>query len=157
MSRKVAIRWFFIGLVPLLFVQLLIAKRYEEPYPAVMFPGFGQVPPAPWFPYPFERLVVYAHTPTDSMTLTLEELFAPFPELTQLPTLRSHLRRIADTLSATRDEEAEQELCLYLRDQARRQTGEDVQRLEFTFYQYRASREGDISYVGIARRKVLYF
>lgn len=157
MPYKTTVRWFFIGLVPVLFIQLLVAKLYEEPYPAVMFPGFGQVPPPVQYPYSFERMVLHAYTPTDSVPLLLEELFTPFPELTLLPPLRSRLRFIADTITPAQGKEAEQELLYYLRNQVRQQIGDQVQRIEVAFYRCTATQDGQVSLVDLIDRKVLYF
>ena len=157
MLSRTTIRWFFILLLPLLLGQLLIAKKYEEPYPAIMFPGFGQVPPTPWYPYSYERMMLYAYSATDSVALTLDELFAPFPETALFAPMRNQLRLIADTITPTRGEASEQELLHYVRQRVRQQLGEDVQRVAFAFYQYQADKDGRVRLVDVVDRKVLYF
>ena len=156
MPSRTIVRWFFILLVPLLFGQLLIAKIYEEPYPAVMFPGFGQVPPAPWYPYPYERMVLYAYTDHDSVAMTLDELFAPFPETALFAPMRNRLRSMADTITPTQGAEDERELLHYLRQRVHQQLGEEVERVVLAFYQYEADQEGRVTPVGVIDRKVLY-
>ena len=162
MTARTIIRLFFLALLPLLFIQLLVAKRYGEPYPAVMFPGFGQVMPADeLYPYRFERMRVYAHTATDTLPVTLKELFAPFPDAypedALLAPLRNRLRDVADQLSPTLGSPEERELLAYLRHQVRGQLGPNVVRLELAFYQYEAEPDGSVALVDIADRKVFYF
>ena len=72
-----------------------------------MFPGFGQVLSAPRPPYSYERLVLYAYTVTDSVTLLLGNLFGPFPETTLLAPMRNRLRFIAATIASARGDEPE--------------------------------------------------
>lgn len=157
MLTRTTIRWFFVLLVPLLFIQLLVAKKYEEPYPAIMFPGFGQVPPAPWYPYSYERMLLYAYTATDSVALVLDELFAPFPETALFAPMRSRLRFITDTITPTRGTLPERELLAYLHQRVSDQVGEEVQRVELAYYQYQADQEGQVTLVDIIDRKTLYF
>ena len=157
MLRKNTIRLFFFMLLPLLFVQLLVAKRYGEPYPAIMFPGFGKVLPNELYPYRYERLKVHAYTATDTIPLTLDELFAPFPETALFAPMRSKLRFITETLTPATGNEQERELLRYLQHRTRTLLGHEVQRLELAFYQYEAEQDGRVRLAGISDRKTLQF
>ena len=159
---KMKIRLLFLGVLLLVFAQVLIAKRDEEPYPAVVFPGFGQViPAADLYPYQYDRLVIHAYTATDTLAVDLKKLLAPFPEAypedALLAPIRKKLRNITDHLSPDQGSPEERELVGYLRQQTHRQLGEDVQRLEIAVYQYRAESDGRVTLVDVANRKRLDF
>lgn len=161
MSRT-TVRLLFLAVLPLLFVQFLIAKLYEEPYPAIMFPGFGQVIPVDsLYPYHYERLRIYAHTATDTVRMTLPELFAPFPstypEDALFAPIRTTLKSIPEQLTPTAHNSQERELVRYLSRQVRQQLGPDVQQLTLTYYQYRADANGQVSQIGITDQKTLHF
>ena len=156
------IRLLFLGALFLVFAQVLLAKWDEEPYPAVVFPGFGQViPAAELYPYSYDRLVLHAHTTTDTLAVDLKALLAPFPEAypedALLAPIRKKLRNISDRLSPHQGSPEERELLHYLRQQTRQQLGEDVRRLEIALYRYRAESNGRVSLVDITDRKRLDF
>ena len=159
---KTYIRWLFLGVLLLLMAQVLIAKWDEEPYPAVMFPGFGQVIPVDQlYPYQYERLVLRAHTPTDTLPISLKALLAPFPEAypedALLAPIRTKLRNLADPSSPLRDTPEDQALSDYLRQQTRQQLGDTVQRLELTVCRYRAEPDGRVALVDVTHRRTWEF
>lgn len=154
-DQKSLTRLAFMGVFVTLLFQFFVAKYYEEPYPAVVLPGFGQVPDIS-YPYPYERLHLYAYTPNDSVELTLDEVFDPFPEVALFAPMRVRLKAMADTLTATTGNPQEQELLHYVRKRINQRLREEVQRLDLVFYQYQAEADGKIHLMD-THRKILYF
>lgn len=150
-------RLVFVGLLLGLFAQFFVAKILEEPYPAIMFPGFGQVPPAQPFPYPHERLHCWAYSLTDSVALTLDDLFAPFPETALYIPMRRKLKKISAIITPTTGTKEERALLLYLQERADPLVQGSVQRLDLAFYQYHAERNGAVRLVAITDQKRFVF
>ena len=157
MHRRSIYRLVFVGLVIGLFAQFFIAKLLEEPYPAIVFPGFGEVPPADKYPYPFERLRWRAYSSTDSITLTLEDLFSPFPEEALYIPMRRRLKKINQIITPTTGTAQEKELLRFLQKRAEALLRDKARRLELAFYQYQADRDGETRLVAITHRKQFIF
>jgi hypothetical protein len=150
-------RYAFFVLLLGLCAQFFVAKLLEEPYPSLVFPGFGKVPPADPFPYPYERLRWWAYSPTDSVALTIDELFAPFPEKALYIPIRKKLKTISPTITPTIGNAQERALLHYLQERVAPVLGGKVQRLELAFYQYRANRNGDVQLAAVTHRKRFIF
>lgn len=157
MSRQSIYRLAFVGVLLGLIAQFFVAKKLEEPYPAIMFPGFGKVLPANNYPYPYERLRCYAYSSTDSIALTLNDLFSPFPEEALYIPMRRKLKKISQTITSTSGTAQERELLEYLRERTDALLGGEAQRLELAFYQYHAERDGKVRLVAITDRKRFIF
>ena len=155
MSRDYRLSLAFLGVMAALLLQFFIAKKYDEPYPSIVFPGFGQVY-TNLYPYNYERLHLYAYTGQDSVELTMDDVFAPFTEDALFAPMRVRLKSIPDTLTLRNGGAQEQELLRYLQQRVDTLLGEKSQRLALVFYAYQDRVNGERHLLG-ATRKILYF
>ena len=155
MSREYRLSLAFLGVMAALLLQFLVAKKYDEPYPSIVFPGFGKVY-TDLYPYDYERLHLYAHTAHDSVELTMEEVFAPFTEVALFAPMRVRLKSIPDTLTMRNGSAQEQELLRYLQQRMDTLLEEKAQRLALVFYEYQDNNNGERRLLGNTR-KILYF
>ncbi len=145
MSRQAIIRWWFIGLLPLLAVQFYFARRVSEPYPAIIFPGFTSVPVHQGYPYDYEHLRVIGYVGPDSVLLTLDDLLAPVPYKAKVfyPNV---LERIKEALSSSPTQALgpnELALARHFRQNLYRATNREFDRVELRWYQNRATSPRD--------------
>ena len=153
MSRQNILNSIFVGVIAGLLLQFFVAKKYEEPYPAIVFPGFGQVYDD-LYPYDFERLRLYAYTTRDSVELTMNEVFAPFTEDALFAPMRVRLKSLPDTLTLRNGAPPEQELLHYLQQRTNALVGEPVQRLALVFHEYQATNGTQARLVSEYRKRI---
>ena len=137
MSRQAIIRWWFIGLLPLLAVQFYFARRVSEPYPAIIFPGFTKVPVHQSYPYDYEYLQVVGHTGTDSVLLTLNDVLAPVPYKAKVfyPTMVDKVKELTSSPS----DSPRRALAQYIQKNLKNTTNRTFERITLRWYQNRAA------------------
>ncbi len=142
MSRQAIIRWWFIGLLPLLAVQFYFARRVSEPYPAIIFPGFTKVPVHQSYPYDYEYLQVVGHTGTDSVLLTLNDVLAPVPYKAKVfyPTMADKMKELISASDSSR----RQVLAQHIGQNLNNTTNRTFERITLRWYQYRAASPQEI-------------
>ncbi|RDV16677.1 hypothetical protein DXT99_02525 [Pontibacter diazotrophicus] len=71
--KKSSVRWLFVLVVLLLFTELLLALKLTEPFPAIIYPSFADIPS---FNSPIQkpRIVAFFHN-QDSIEIDKEDFF----------------------------------------------------------------------------------
>lgn len=146
-----------IALLVLLLGQLYLS-RYSEPYPAIRYPAFAQLPPPSTFPYEFERSQIWLHTSQNIIPIETDTLFDPVREKVRLQPILAQLKRLPDTLSAQSAHPAHANFVSYLARQiAQHPELPPVDHVEFVWSQYRAVSADSVVFIGFNQRKhILY-
>ena len=141
MPRQAIIRWWFIGLLPLLAVQFYFARRVSEPYPAIIFPGFTKVPEHQNYPYDYAYLRIVGHTSGDSVLLTLNDVLAPVPYKAKVfyPNMVDKMKELLSISDSSR----RRVLAQYIRQNLKNTTNRTFERITLRWYRYRANSPRD--------------
>ena len=156
--RKSAIRFLFIMLLPLLAAQFYFARRYDEPYPAIIFPGFTSVPTHQTYPYTYQRLVIMAYSENDSVEVTMDDLFAPMPykaKVFYVP-MGNKIKSLPTFFPGASPRPSEQELMRYFQTNVRSTTNLAIDRISFRWYQYRATSPFQTRKTDLIDEKTVY-
>jgi hypothetical protein len=151
MPRQTIIRWWFIGLLPLLAAQFYFARRVSEPYPAIIFPGFTKVPVHQNYPYDYEYLRIVGHAGGDSVLLTLNDVLAPVPYKAKVfyPNMIEKMKELVSISDSSRH----QELAWYIRQNLKNNANRTFERITLRWYQYRATSPRDTHPVRLASQQ----
>lgn len=137
--RRRLVRWLFIATVPLLFLQLLFVKAFEEPYPSVRFPGFGHVFSAN-YPHNYVNMSVIVQAADQQQTYTMNELLPLTPQYAKVffKPMSEKFKNLPDTLTNNPASSSEyDELMDYLKRSALDQTAfNDIDKITLQWYRY---------------------
>ena len=133
-------RWWFLALLPLLAAQFYFARRVSEPYPAIMFPGFTEVPDYQTYPYEYPQLSVVGYVGVDSFPLTFEQFLAPVPFQARVfyPIITNTLIALISSAPGAAPNSDVLEITHYLQQNLENTTGRRFDRVAFRKYTYRA-------------------
>lgn len=125
MKQKL-VRILFIVAIPILFLQLLFVKEFEEPYPSVRFPGFGHVFSAD-YPREYVNVSVIVHIANQQQAFTMNELLSPTPQYAKVffKPMSEKFKNLPDTLVLDRADKLEYDLMEYLKTHALSKTSFD--------------------------------
>lgn len=71
------IRWFFIGVAPLLLLLFMVSKFHDEPFPTLIYPAFGKAFIQTDGTLRWRVTTAYAYRgPQDSISVTYKDLFS---------------------------------------------------------------------------------
>ena len=140
MNRKVIKRWWFLVLLPLLAAQFYFARRVSEHYPAIMFPGFTEVPEYQDYPFEYSQLSVVGYVGADSFPLAYEQFLAPVPFQAKVfyPIVTDTLVALISTAPGAAPNSNVADLTHYLRQNLESTTGRTFDRIAFRRHTYRA-------------------
>ena len=80
-SQKALIRWLFLVVAIMLPLQYFVSKRFEEPYPAIILPGFGGISGYSGDYFQYEQPeIVFVSFDGQEKAFSQGQLLSPFPD-----------------------------------------------------------------------------
>ncbi|MFP4089490.1 MAG: hypothetical protein ACLFT3_04235 [Cyclobacteriaceae bacterium] len=159
LAHKKLVKFFFILIIPLLCVQLVFIKLYEEPFPSVRFPGFGIIYPST-YPQTYTGLRLALISGEDSAQYNLNELLAPTPQYAKvffLPMARQ-LKKLPAHLDSRSAGQKEKELMNYFQRKARENVGfSSLEQMELRWYRFTVEAPNTSPSLQLLEKKIISY